>query len=113
MIEKVTSKLIQDKNKELDKYSKNLIRFNDEINNVKTERKRKINTQKELQNLNDTLNRKGAQSLHTVNNSSTVNAFSSSNFNTNFHRDASINNRLRVESNYTTRSGGDRIIDAS
>jgi hypothetical protein len=25
----------------LDKYSKNLIRFNDEINNVKSERKRK------------------------------------------------------------------------
>lgn len=33
--------LIADKNANLDQYSKNLIRFNDEINNVKTERKRK------------------------------------------------------------------------
>lgn len=41
LIGKVTAKLIQDKNVKLDNYSKNLIRFNDEINNVKSERKRK------------------------------------------------------------------------
>jgi len=39
--EKVTNMLLQESVTELDKYSKNLIRFNDEINNVKTERKRK------------------------------------------------------------------------
>ena len=33
--------LTADKNGNLDQYAKNLIRFNDEINNVKTERKRK------------------------------------------------------------------------
>ena len=38
----VTSKLIQDKDAKIDKFAKNLIRFNDEINNVKSERKRKI-----------------------------------------------------------------------
>lgn len=40
--EKVTSVLTStDHNANLDRYSKNLIRFNDEINNVKSERKRK------------------------------------------------------------------------
>lgn len=39
--EKVTSILLTDKHQNLDQYTKNLIRFNDEINNVKSERKRK------------------------------------------------------------------------
>lgn len=41
-IENVASKLIQDKDAKIDKFAKNLIRFNDEINNVVSERKRKI-----------------------------------------------------------------------
>ncbi len=39
--EKISNMLIMDQNTDLDQYSKNLIRFNDEINNVFTERKRK------------------------------------------------------------------------
>lgn len=46
LISMVTSKLIHDKEANLDKYARNLIKFNDEINHVKTERdrKRKIST---------------------------------------------------------------------
>jgi hypothetical protein len=41
MIGKVTSRLISDKHKKLDKYGKNLIRYYDVINHVFSERKRK------------------------------------------------------------------------
>lgn len=37
---KITSILIQDQTQDLDKYTKNLILYNDVINNVKSERKR-------------------------------------------------------------------------
>lgn len=47
----MTAKLISDKSITLDVYSKNLIRFNDEIHNVKSERKRKINNSKECKNI--------------------------------------------------------------
>ena len=73
--------------KKIDKYDKNLIRFNDEVNNIKSERKRKninkISIGKE--------ERKGAQSLYTC-----VNPLN-------------IENRNRIESNYTTRSG-DKLV---
>ena len=39
--EKVASMLCKESPTQLDQYSKNLIKFNDEINNVKTERKRR------------------------------------------------------------------------
>lgn len=41
-LENVASKLISDKDAKIDKFAKNLIRFNDEINNVVSERKRKV-----------------------------------------------------------------------
>ncbi len=75
-----------------------MIRFNDEINNVKTERKRKTahikqevvkpnNLLRDGYIINNPDRRKGAQSLYT-----NVNPLN-------------IENRVRIESNYTTRSG--------
>eukprot|EP00347_Sterkiella_histriomuscorum_P003296 403364829 len=106
--DKITSMLIGDKNANLDQYSKNLIRFNDEINNVKTERKRKPAPKTKVENVegqnsqqiesnqqsNIVDRRKGAQSLYT-----NINPLN-------------VENRIRIESNYTTRSG-DRLADVA
>ncbi|CDW79087.1 camp-dependent protein kinase catalytic [Stylonychia lemnae] len=103
--EKVTSILLTDKTQNLDQFTKNLIRFNDEINNVKSERKRKPapkirhenqenQDQEEQQKiiLDQLDRRKGAQSLYT-----NINPLN-------------VENRIRIESNYTTRSG-ERLTD--
>ena len=99
MIGKVASNLITDKGKKLDKYGKNLIKYYDVINHVVSERKRKNNPQKDFQNLTTDINRKGAQSLFT---NQTLLA---ENINSN-------QDRMRIESNYTVRSG-DRVVDTS
>mmetsp|Transcript_2134 Transcript_2134/g.2029 ORF Transcript_2134/g.2029 Transcript_2134/m.2029 type:complete len:118 (-) Transcript_2134:222-575(-) len=65
LIGKQTTKLISEKNVQLDKYGKNLIKYYDVINHVVSERKRKNNPVRELQNINTDQNRKGAQSLFT------------------------------------------------
>ena len=79
MVSKITSKLIQQKNNvSLNKYEKNLIRFHDEINDVVTERKRKVNLKQTSDisrakvsvasvHLSGGGDRKGANSLYNTN----------------------------------------------
>ena len=94
VVSKLAAKLISDKNKELNKYAKNLIRFNDEINFVKTERKRKVHV-KNINNVHrNVASRKIAHSLYTS------------------EAPLASERRMRIESNYTTRSG-DRRLDTS
>ena len=93
----------------MDPYGKNLIRFNDEVNHVKSERRRKPNpvggvvkprnyqllprdTSTDINNNPLAVRRKGAQSLYTNGDP--------------LHIEGARNGR--IESNYTTRSG-DRL----
>eukprot|EP00347_Sterkiella_histriomuscorum_P000019 403377493 len=111
---KITQILIQDQSQDLDKYTKNLILYNDVINNVKSERKRlpknqpkkqvQVRQQETSQNtINDKTvrredpfsltrqeRRKPVQSLHTNHNPLQFG-----------------DTRKRIDSNYSVKSGGD------